>query len=177
MSSCSPKSSPIFSRRNNKRHSCSPLLSPKRDTHVAQNKGEQYSTCVFIGGDQCIQQYDVEVAIPNRMYWAGSVEGYKRKILESDGFLLVYSKESRQSYMKLIELISDIQKLRKNRTPPMVIMGNKTDLNQNTLQAKESERIVFGSVPHFNVSALDNTGIQESFKALVRMIDEEPFTC
>ena len=134
---------------------------------------EIFNTCVYIsGGGQKhdkAKQYDLEISVPNGVYWDGTVEGYKNKILESDGFMLVYSKENRQSYMKLVELLSDIRKLKKCDVP-VVILGNKCDLNQiKTLQVQDSEHVVLGKFPHFDVSAICNDGLQESFKCLSQM--------
>lgn len=169
----SPKLSPKRDKRN-----CSPIISPKRNVHTSHTKEEQYSSCVFINGDKTdrVKQYDIDMALPKGSYWNGSVDGYKKKILESDGFILVYSKDNRQSYMRLIELVSDIRKLRKSNLPPIVIVGNKMDLNRNSiLQMKDSEHVVLGKFPHFSISATENTddGIQQAFKCLVQMIAQK----
>lgn len=168
----SPKMSPKRDKRN-----CSPIISPKRNVHASNQttKDEQYSSCAFVNGDKAdrVKQYDIDMALPKGSYWNGSVDGYKKKILESDGFMLVYSKENRQSYMRLIELVSDIRKLRKCNLPPIVVVGNKSDLNQKSLlQMKDSEYVVLGTFPHFNVCATENAddGVQHAFKRLVQMI-------
>ena len=76
--------------------------------------------------------------------------------------------------MKLIELVADIQKLRKRANPPIVVVGNKNDLEQgNTLGIHDSEQAVLGSFPHFNVSAVENDGLQEAFKCLVQMSSQQ----
>ena len=139
-------------------------------------KNEIYNSCVFIQSETAnhVKQYNVEMSVPKGTRWDGTVNGYKSLLLESDGYLLVYSKENRQSYMKLVELVSDIQKLRKCNIPPIVVVGNKDDLDHsNTLGIHDSEHHVLGSFPHFNVSALENDGLQEAFKCLVQMVAQQ----
>jgi len=139
--------------------------------HENGQRDETFSSCIYLSsGNKKARQYDLDIAIANGLYWKGTVNGYKEKIQESNGFLLVYSKENRQSYMKLIEILSDIRKIKKMIDIPVVIVGNKSDLNEiKTLQVKDCEHIVLGEYPHFDVSAVENIGIQEAFKCLSQM--------
>ena len=141
------------------------------DEESGENKqplDELFTSCIYLSSvNRKVKQYDLEIAIPNGVYWNGTVNGYKERISQTNGFMLVYSKENRQSYMRLIELLSDIRKIKKMVDLPIVIVGNKSDLNDiKTLQVKDCEHIVLGEYPHFDVSALQNEGIQEAFKQL-----------
>ena len=155
---------------------CATYASVEKKSFQQKSSNEVYNSCVFINSEEknLIKQYQVELAIPQGTMWCGSVRGYKQLLLEADGFLLVYSKENRHTYMKLIELVADIQKLRKRTNPPIVVVGNKNDLEQgNTLGIHDSEQAVLGSFPHFNVSAVENDGLQEAFKCLVQMASQQ----
>ena len=138
---------------------------------------EIYHSSVFINEKEKrnrVRQYDVDLAIPQGTTWCGTVRGYKQLLLEADGFLLVHSKDNRQTYMQLIELVSDIQKLRKRKNPPIVVVGNKNDLGRgSTISIHDSEQSVLGAFPHFNVSALEDDGLQKAFKCLVQMASQQ----
>lgn len=145
------------------------------------SEDEIFHSCVYLSSPnrKSVKQYDLEIAIANGVYWNGTVNGYKERIAQTQGFMLVYSKENRQSYMKLIEILSDIKKIKRGTDFPVVIVGNKSDLSEiQILQIQESENIVFGDFQHFNVSAKDNNGVQEAFTKLSQMcsqiFDEEP---
>ena len=136
---------------------------------------EIFNSCAYLNmpNRKSVKQYDLEIAVANGVYWNGTVNGYKERIAQTQGFMLVYSIENRQSYMKLIELLSDIKKIKRGSDFPVVIVGNKSDLNDNKiLQIQDSENIVFGDFQHLNVSAKDNLGIQEAFNKLSVMCSQ-----
>lgn len=157
---------------------CSKYTSQEDTSSTNQDTGEVFSTCVYISGGGAkgdrAKQYDLEISVANGVYWQGTVDGYKSKIQESQGYILVYSKENRQSYMKLVEILSDIHKLKKSHDLPVIIVGNKCDLNEiKTLQIQDSEHVVLGDLAHFDVSALENNGLQEAFKCLSQMCAQQ----
>ena len=155
---------------------CSKYAGVEKKAFQQKSSNEVYNSCVFINSDvqNRVKQYQVELAIPQGTMWCGSVRGYKQLLLEADGYLLVYSKENRHTYMKLIELVADVQKLRRRTNPPIVVVGNKKDLEHgHTLGIHDSELAVLGSFPHFNVSAVENDGLQEAFKCLVQMSSQQ----
>ncbi|XP_057299609.1 ras-related protein Rab-9A-like [Hydractinia symbiolongicarpus] len=138
-------------------------------TNKIKNENEEFESSVFLAPQnkkEKVRQYELNLSIADTLFRRRSVERYKQKIVETDAFVLVYSKDSRQSYIKLIDLISDIHKIKKVKIP-IIILGNKNDLKQAITHVQEKG--VLGDYPHFDVSAQENDGIQEAFKFLVRL--------
>ena len=76
---------------------------------------EKFERNVRIRSREEIQYYDLEISTSKGVFQKESINEYKAKISSSDGFCLVYSKDNRQSYMKIIELLSDIYRVKKTK--------------------------------------------------------------
>eukprot|EP01135_Chromosphaera_perkinsii_P000538 Nk52_evm1s122 gene=Nk52_evmTU1s122 len=96
-----------------------------------------------------------------------------------DGFILVYSITSVSSWKELLELRTKILRVKDTDQCPLVVIGNKADLeDQRTVKSEEAEsycRSIF--CPYFETSAKTGHNIDECFHEVVRevrkMIPEE----
>ena len=89
-----------------------------------------------------------------------------------EGFLIVYAINSRDSFDEVTSFRDQILRVKDADTIPMVICGNKCDLdNEREISKSEGEDLAksFG-VPFFETSALSCINIEESFYQLVREI-------
>ena len=119
---------------------------------------------VFLGDGKkdFIKKYDIHITTASGTCRTDT-ESYRQKLKRSDGFVLVYSIDNTTSYMRMIEYLSDIQRV-KRTTAPVVMVGNKSDLKMPTFELQgQQENMIFKDITHFNVSALNNEGITSCF--------------
>lgn len=91
-----------------------------------------------------------------------------------DIFLLVFSLDDRASFNEACELLNEIKvakaKVLKSKNPakvPVVICGNKVDLDAQRVVSRSEVGEIFGeNVPFFEASAKDGTGLENVFRAL-----------
>lgn len=89
------------------------------------------------------------------------------------GFLLVYSVTDKQSLDELLELREQVLRIKDSNKVPMVLVGNKADLNDERLISVEEGIEVsskWGRVPFYETSALLRSNVDEVFVDLVRQI-------
>ena len=104
-------------------------------------------------------------------------------VKNGDGFLLVYSITSSQSFEEIEDLIEQIMRAKNidsenptelSKNLSAVIIGNKADLQNERAVSNQSlqklgERFK-GKIPIFETSAKEKINIEESFMALARQI-------
>ena len=91
-----------------------------------------------------------------------------------EGFLIVFAINSRDSFDEVTTFRDQILRVKDADKVPMVICGNKCDLdNEREVSKTEGEDLAksFG-VPFFECSALSRINIEESFYQLVREIKQ-----
>jgi len=89
-----------------------------------------------------------------------------------DGVLLVYSTTSRSSFDEVVSLREQVLRCKDEERVPMVLVGNKADLeDQRQVSSSEGRDLAksFG-IPFFETSALHRTNVDESFFELVREV-------
>jgi len=93
-------------------------------------------------------------------------------ILGGEGFLLVYSVTDRPSFNEIIQLKEQIHRAKDSEKVPMVLVGNKADLNQARQVSKQEgeEYALSMGVPFFETSAKHRVNIDEAFIQVVREI-------
>lgn len=99
-------------------------------------------------------------------------EFYEQSLLSADGFLLVFSISSKDSFMNIEPLIQHILKIKQTNRVPMLIVGNKNDLERNR-EVYKSKVQAFAdtlSIPFLECSAKTGTNIIEAFAQLVREV-------
>ncbi|RPA81913.1 ras-domain-containing protein [Ascobolus immersus RN42] len=89
------------------------------------------------------------------------------------GFLLVYSITSLSTFQELTELRSQILRIKETQNVPIVIVGNKSDLQEDravthnrAIQLSQS----WGRVPFYETSARNRLNVDEVFMDLCRQI-------
>ncbi len=85
---------------------------------------------------------------------------------------MIYSIINKKSFMEINRLRDKILRIKDKQKVPMVLMGNKCDLEtERQVSKKEGEDLAasFG-VPFFEASAKNHLNIDESFHQLVREI-------
>ncbi|KAJ6247716.1 ras-like protein rasb [Anaeramoeba flamelloides] len=107
---------------------------------------------------------------------AGSEDWSKMKELytrQGEGFLFLYSITSRESFEEVTREIEKIQKMKEKKDFPMVIVGNKTDLEKDR-KISQNEAMDLAKTyncPFFETSAKNNHNVQEAFLQLVREVN------
>lgn len=89
------------------------------------------------------------------------------------GFLLVYSVTDRQSLEELLDLREQVLRIKDVNRVPMVLVGNKADLeDERAVSIEEGIEVSskWGKVPFYETSALLRSNVDEVFVGLVRQI-------
>jgi len=87
-----------------------------------------------------------------------------------EGFLLVYAITSRSSFQEMTALRDKILQVKDEASVPLVICGNKCDLeaDRQVSKAEGAELARSFKAPFFETSALSRTNVEEAFFELVR---------
>eukprot|EP00011_Vannellida_sp_DIVA3-517-6-12_P010126 CAMPEP_0114611720 /NCGR_PEP_ID=MMETSP0168-20121206/4261_1 /TAXON_ID=95228 ORGANISM="Vannella sp., Strain DIVA3 517/6/12" /NCGR_SAMPLE_ID=MMETSP0168 /ASSEMBLY_ACC=CAM_ASM_000044 /LENGTH=200 /DNA_ID=CAMNT_0001822701 /DNA_START=193 /DNA_END=795 /DNA_ORIENTATION=+ len=91
---------------------------------------------------------------------------------QGQGFLVVYSVVNRKSFNEVTPLRQKIERIKDSKTVPMVLVGNKCDLeDERDVKKEEGEALAaeFGC-PFFETSAKDHINVDECFRELVREV-------
>ncbi|CAK4034869.1 RAS small monomeric GTPase [Lecanosticta acicola] len=89
------------------------------------------------------------------------------------GFLLVFSITSASSLRELIELRDQIVRTKGDQTFPMVLVGNKSDLEEERAVSRAKAFQLsqsWGNIPYYETSARRATNINEVFTDVCRQI-------
>jgi len=88
------------------------------------------------------------------------------------GFVVVYSIVNKKSFNEVTPLVEKIRRIKDNDKVPMILCGNKCDLEaERTVKKQEGEALAkqFGC-PFFETSAKNHINVDESFRELVREV-------
>ncbi|TGO21839.1 hypothetical protein BPAE_0197g00050 [Botrytis paeoniae] len=89
------------------------------------------------------------------------------------GFLLVFSITSQSSLNELSELRETIIRIKDDENVPIVIVGNKSDLEQDRMVSRQTAFNVsqsWGNAPYYETSARRRANVDEVFIDLCRQI-------
>lgn len=95
-----------------------------------------------------------------------------------EGFILVYSITDRRSFEEISNYITHIERVRNCSDTPIVIVGNKSDLeHQRVVTTAEGQSLARqNNCPFWETSAALRQFIDESFHEIVRKIREKDST-
>lgn len=94
-------------------------------------------------------------------------------IKSGKGFLLVYSVTDENSLKELLALREQVLRIKDTDNVPMVLVGNKCDLEEDRVLSIEDGVKVsqdWGLVPFYETSAMYKTNVDEAFIDVVRQI-------
>ena len=92
---------------------------------------------------------------------------------QGQGFLLVFSLTSMSSLHELAELREQIIRIKDDENIPLVIVGNKSDLEEDRVVSMERAFQIsqfWGNVPYYETSARRRANVDEVFIDLCRQI-------
>lgn len=90
-----------------------------------------------------------------------------------EGFLLVYSVTSRSSFEEIVTFYQQILRVKDKETFPVVLVGNKTDLEFDRVVTKEEGQALarqFNDCKFIETSAKFRVNVEEAFSELVRQV-------
>lgn len=94
-------------------------------------------------------------------------------IKSGKGFILVYSVTDENSLKELLALREQVLRIKDSDNVPMVLIGNKSDLeNDRVLSIEDGVKVSqeWGLVPFYETSAMYKTNVDEAFIDVVRQI-------
>ena len=92
------------------------------------------------------------------------------------GFLLVFSLASRNSFDQIPDLRNRILRAKDRENVPIVLIGNKSDLvSQREVTLEQGQELAKTyRAPFFPTSAKNRTNVEEAFYELIREIRKDP---
>ena len=128
-----------------------------------------YETGIFLNIGNKLRQFDMELYDFNGNFKDDFPETYSDKILRSDGFVVVYSKDEPDSLSKVVEIVADINILKE--APVVMVLENKCDYKKNT-QTNMETKFQIVNAKHMEVSAKSNIGVDDAIKTLVHDLED-----
>ena len=89
-------------------------------------------------------------------------------------FVLVYAIDNKQSFRDVEPLLNQILDMKKTRNYPIIVVGNKSDLEDlREVDREQAERTTkdLWLVPHIQTSAKEDYNVTEMFRRVLRMIN------
>ena len=123
-----------------------------------------YETGIFLNIVNELRQFDMELFDFNGSLKDDFPETYTDKILRSDGFIVVYSKDEPDSLAKVVEIVADINILKE--APVVVVLENKCDCKKN-INTNIGIKFHIINAKHREVSAKSDIGVDDAIKTLV----------
>ncbi|PBP19524.1 RAS small monomeric GTPase [Diplocarpon rosae] len=156
--------------------------SQRRDYHIVVLGAAQFVQNVWIESyDPTIEdsyRKQIEVDIGSTMHAGNTRYGRHRAVQElymktGQGFLLVFSITSQSSLAELSELREQIISIKDDENVPIVIVGNKSDLEEDRAVTRSRAFAVsqsWGNAPYYETSARRRANVDEVFVDLCRQI-------
>lgn len=93
-------------------------------------------------------------------------------IEQSNAFICVYSIDSRDSFDKICTIREEILRIKDHDKVPMVLVGNKIDLNEKRQVATEEGRELAKhfNIPFYETSAKTNINIEDTFFECIQVV-------
>ena len=134
---------------------------------------DTYETGLFLNIQNKLKQFDIELNDFTGALKDDFPEMYEEKILQSDGFIVVYSKDEPDSLAKVVEIVADINILQE--APVVMVLENKCDCKKNKTNNinKTSAKFQIIHCRHMEVSAKSNIGVKEAISSLIHDLEED----
>ena len=118
------------------------------------------------------ESFSVEFFENNEEEFSALRDKYMR---QGDGFLAVYSITDRSSFEEVETKIEEVYKLKDSKDVPMVLVGNKCDLedDRQVLFEEGHEFAERHGIPFFETSAKTSLNVNETVEALIRRCEEK----
>lgn len=100
---------------------------------------------------------------------------FSNEVFTMDGWVLVYSVENEKSFGVLQE-IYDKLRVNTGKCPPLVLVGNKNDLDEDKREVTHQQGKDFAAAvgaSFLETSAKDNSNVEEVFQHIIGIIDGE----
>ena len=123
-----------------------------------------YETGIFLNIGNELRQFDMGLFDFNGSLKDDFPETYTDKILRSDGFIIVYSKDEPDSLAKVVEIVADINILKE--APVVMVLENKCDCKKN-INTNIGIKFHIINAKHREVSAKSDIGVDDAIKTLV----------
>ena len=130
---------------------------------------ETYETGVFLNIGKELKQFDMEVYDFNGSLKDDFPETYVDTILQSDGFIVVYSKDEPDSLAKVVDIVADINILKE--APVVMVLENKCDCKKN-INKNIGTKFQIVNTKHMEVSAKSDIGVDDAIKTLVYDLED-----
>ncbi|EKD12470.1 RAS small monomeric GTPase [Drepanopeziza brunnea f. sp. 'multigermtubi' MB_m1] len=145
--------------------------SQRRDYHIVVLGAAQFVQNVWIESyDPTIEDsYRKQIEVDGRQCML-EIELYMKS---GQGFLLVFSITSQSSLVELSELRDQIIRIKDDENVPIVIVGNKSDLEEDRVVTRSRAFAVsqsWGNAPYYETSARRRANVDEVFIDLCRQI-------
>lgn len=101
---------------------------------------------------------------------------YREEISNANGFILIHAKEIAASFPAIIEMVADIQNIRKKPRPSILVIENKQDQKNPFHDLKITKRsFEMDGVLNYTgaVSAKTNSNIEDAIAFLVKDIEKQ----
>ncbi|TVY57759.1 Ras-related protein RSR1 [Lachnellula cervina] len=135
---------------------------------------DSYRKQIDVDGRQCMLEICYEVCMREEESY-GSADSLRRELYmkTGQGFLLVFSITSQSSLYELQELREQIIRIKDDDNVPIVIVGNKSDLEEDRVVSRSKAFAVsqsWGNAPYYETSARRRANVDEVFIDLCRQI-------
>ncbi|XP_062874550.1 GTPase KRas [Trichomycterus rosablanca] len=126
---------------------------------------DSYRKQVVIDGETCL--LDILDTAGQEEYSAMR-DQYMRT---GEGFLCVFAINNIKSFEDVHLYREQINRVKDSDSVPMVLVGNKSDLNSRTVETRQAQELARGyGIPFVETSAKTRQGVEEAFYSLVREI-------
>ena len=130
---------------------------------------ETYETGVFLNIGKELKQFDMELYDFSGNLKDDFPETYVDTVLQSDGFILVYSKDEPDSLAKIVDIVADINILKE--APVVMVLENKCDSKKN-INTNIGTKFQIVNAKHIEVSAKSDIGVDDAIKTLVYDLED-----
>ena len=147
--------------------------------HVHSGKNFDPNILMTVGLDNCIECVEFEgTEYKFKIFDTAGQEFYKsisaQAIQISDGFLIVFAINDRESYENVTYWINMIKDKANISKKVLMLVGNKLDINERLVSNEEAKEFAEGqNMKYLEVSAKTGFGIKETFDNLYKEIYEK----